>query len=209
MESKTWPGTAELALLHLIGTLWPTSDMNHNVVSPARLLMGEYLGLGRIRSLSDLSSGMFLCTLFLQYEELSKRFIPEVINFLVNAVLHLGIHGFQDAASLPGSFPSPDLNSPLCHPLHINEKKGRSLEPQRPNLVNLLIKPDENTEQNKVDLLGIAFDLLGRFADMYKSLEGFIELFQPILDVLGGQRHKKMSVGLQVRLNVLKSRNNH
>ena len=65
-NSKTWPGPAELGLLRVLGVIWSTSDMNHAVISPTRVLMGAYLGLGRIRSISDLASGLFLCTIFLQ-----------------------------------------------------------------------------------------------------------------------------------------------
>ncbi len=93
-ESKTWPGLPELTLLRVIGALWPTSDLNHVVISPARILMGSYLGLCRVRSFADLASGLFLCTLFLQYESLSKRFVPEAINFVINAVLHLVPKGY-------------------------------------------------------------------------------------------------------------------
>jgi nucleolar protein 14 len=64
--SKTWPGVAELGFLRVLGVVWSTSDMNHAVISPTRVLMGAYLGLGRIRSIADLASGLFLCTLFLQ-----------------------------------------------------------------------------------------------------------------------------------------------
>ncbi len=46
--SKTWPAFAELTLLRVIGIVWPTSDMNHVVISPTRLLMAAYLGLGRV-----------------------------------------------------------------------------------------------------------------------------------------------------------------
>lgn len=65
-DAKTWPGLAELSFLRILGVMWSTSDMNHAVISPARVLMGAYLGLGRIRSATDLASGLFLCTLFLQ-----------------------------------------------------------------------------------------------------------------------------------------------
>ena len=33
MDAKTWPGPSELALLWIIGHVWPTSDMKHPVVS--------------------------------------------------------------------------------------------------------------------------------------------------------------------------------
>lgn len=56
-ESKTWPGVPELSLLRIIGLIWPTSDLNHAVGSPTRVLVDAYLGLGRVRSLRDLASG--------------------------------------------------------------------------------------------------------------------------------------------------------
>jgi nucleolar protein 14 len=64
--SKTFPGTSELALLRLIGPIWSTSDQSHPVVTPAMLLIGQYLSQARVRSLADLASGLFLCTLTLQ-----------------------------------------------------------------------------------------------------------------------------------------------
>src|SRR5258706_3440712 len=63
-SSKTFPGVPELILRRVLGGVWSTSDMKHAVVGPARYLMGAYLGLPRIRSLADIASGLFLCTLF-------------------------------------------------------------------------------------------------------------------------------------------------
>ena len=40
--------------------------MKHAVVGPARYLMGAYLALPRIRSLADIASGLFVCSLFLE-----------------------------------------------------------------------------------------------------------------------------------------------
>ncbi len=65
-ESKTFPGIPELVLLRFIGDIWSTSDKKHPVVTPAMLLMGQYLSQGRVRQLSDVASGLFLCTLFLK-----------------------------------------------------------------------------------------------------------------------------------------------
>ena len=64
-QTKTWPRLPELIFLQLIGKIWSTSDMRHPVVGPARILMGAYLGLGRIKDMKDLCAGLFLCTLFL------------------------------------------------------------------------------------------------------------------------------------------------
>jgi nucleolar protein 14 len=196
-DSKTWPGISELALLRTIGTIWPSSDMNHAVISPARLLMGAYLGLARVRSLSDIGSGLFLCTLFLQFEELSKRFVPEAINFLVNTVLHLAPHSYKDCTSLPGSFSSPDFMSALCVPLSIADKKAPSLSPLKPNLVDLLSESGPR-EQAKVDALGLALELNHQFANMNKAVDGFIELYSPVQEVLLAVNGSRLSQGLRV-----------
>lgn len=63
IDSKTLPGCSELVILRLIGVIWSTSDFSHPVVAPAVLLMCQYLGQSRVRTTSDLASGLFLCSL--------------------------------------------------------------------------------------------------------------------------------------------------
>ncbi|KAI5123379.1 hypothetical protein M0805_006087 [Coniferiporia weirii] len=186
LNAKTWPGTSELALLWSISHIWPTSDLNHPVVSPARLLMGSYLGLCRVRTLHDLLSGLFLCTLFLRFEEHSRRLIPEATNFILNAILCLAPHRFKYVDSLPGAFPCPDFGNALCQSLQLNRKLAKALIPRPPNLARIMEAGSDSVEQAKIDLLATSFGLLGQYADMYKSLDGFIELFDPAAAILDG-----------------------
>lgn len=195
-EAKTWPGLSELTFLRVIGIIWPTSDMRHPVISPARLLMGAYLGLCRIRSFGDVIRGLFLSSLFLQYELLSKRFVPEAINFVVNATLHLAPHVFASTKSLPGIFTRPDLRSELCESLAIDSSKASGLRFRAPDLVHMISAIP--TEQSKIDALGLALSLLERFSDMYKSLDGFIELYEPINHILSGLECGQLSKDVQV-----------
>jgi nucleolar protein 14 len=196
-ESKTWPGLAELSLLRIVGATWPTSDLNHAVISPTRVLMGAYLGLSRVRSVADIASGLFLCTLFLQFEELSKRFVPEAVNFVINSVLHLAPHGYTDVAEVPGTFPAPDFHSELCRGLAVDPTKTKKIDVSKADLVALLTD-DAPADHGKVQLLCLALDLLGRFANMYKSLDGFVELYEPVLVILQNIGEQKIAGGLQV-----------
>ncbi|KAH9999986.1 nucleolar protein 14 [Russula vinacea] len=180
-DAKTWPGLPELVFLQILGVLWPTSDMRHMIVSPARLLMGSYLGLCKIRSLVDAASGLFLCTLFLQYENRSKRFVPEAINFLISVIRCLSPRKGDSAGSV------------RCTPLSrrhdfgqlciINVDKARTLSVNRPHLVTV-IGGKGSSAQTNADLLGLAVDLLARFSEPCKALEGFVELYEPILQTL-------------------------
>lgn len=196
VEAKTWPALPELSILRIIGAIWSTSDMNHAVISPTRVLMGAYLGLGRVRSMADIASGLFLCTVFLQFEELSKRLVPEAVNFLVNTVLHLAPHRYTDISELPGSFPSPDFLSDLCRPLRMKGKTGPNVL-EKPDLFAML-SAEEPSETNKGSLLSLALELLRRYADMYKGIDGFIELYSPILEVVQHLEQKKLGSALQV-----------
>ncbi|KAJ7173755.1 nucleolar protein 14 [Mycena filopes] len=196
-QSKTWPGLAELTLLRIIGATWPTSDLHHAVISPTRVLLGAYLGLARVRTLSDIASGLFLCTLFLQFEALSKRLVPEAVNFAINGVLHLAPHGYANAAALPGAFPVPDFRSELCAGLVL--KKAPKKATPKADLAALLTM-EVPTEEGKAQLLTLALDLLGRFADMYKGLEGFIELYEPVLEILAHICDQNAVGGVQLRL---------
>jgi len=143
------------------------------------------------------TSGLFLSSIFLQYEELSKRLVPEAVNFSINAVLHLAPSSFKNIGSLPGSFPSPDFRSDLCLALTINIKKSKKLDFRTPNLPRLLTD-NHYTEQDKIDLLVLALHLLDRFSEIYKSLDGFIEIYEPILDILTKLEITQLSEGVRV-----------
>ena len=193
-DAKTWPGLPELMVLRVTGLIWSTSDLNHPVISPARLLMASYLGLCRVRDLSDICSGLFICTLWLQFEDYSKRFVPEVVAFLANTLLQLSPHKAKDGGSLPGSFPSPDFGT---HPkLRLDAKKGRKLSLGTADLPAILL--GAGGEQAKVDLLGTCLVLLERFADQYKSLDGFLELYSPVQDILAQLDVDRLPGALQV-----------
>jgi nucleolar protein 14 len=190
LEAKTWPTLPELSLLRVIGSIWSTSDMNHAIITPTRLLIGAYIALCRVRSLHDIASGLYISTLFLQYEQISKRYMPEVVNFLVNTLLHLGAHTWTSSASLPGSFPTPDFDSELCRPLKMDSKQAKDEE--RMSMLDILSDGDTDAEAAKKTLFDVTIDLLDRYADQYKSLESFNEVYTPILDVLTGVISKKL-----------------
>ena len=200
-DSRTWPGFAELTFLRVIGIIWPTSDMKHAVISPARLLMGAYLGLCRVRSFADVASGLFLSSLFLQYEALSKRLVPEAINFVMNAVLFFAPNPYASADVLPGTFPSPDFRSELCAPMGINPETASKLVFRKPDLWQLLTS--EPAQQLRIDAFGLALELLDRFADLYKGLDGFIELYDPIHSILSSLQCCRLSTEVQVKFMVL------
>lgn len=173
--SKTWPGAPELTLLRLVGIVWSTSDLSHPVAAAAMLLIGQYLSQGRVRTVGDIASGLFLCTLAGQYETFSKRLVPEAMNFLLNAFLIL-VPTSVSAKNVPGSFPSPDLGHD--HVKRLRLRTTDDLSPRTLNLTASLAGAASDT-QLKVDLAASTIALLKDLAEKYVSMEAFIELFKP------------------------------
>ncbi|EIN11075.1 Nop14-like protein [Punctularia strigosozonata HHB-11173 SS5] len=198
--ARVFPGLPELALLRVLGVLFPTSDLNHAAVNPARVLMGAYLALGlpHLRTLRDLASGLFVCSLWASWEARSQRFVPEAVAFCANAIARVAPTKWKDGKELPGAFPIPAWN--VTRGLRV--KKGDSIivEVAKPNMVQILASEDVNQAKTKVDLLNVAVTTLWRFADMYKDLDGFIELFEPILELLDGVQARKLPHALQTQL---------
>ncbi|NXY20421.1 NOP14 protein, partial [Atrichornis clamosus] len=85
-----FPGLDTLIYLKIISLLFPTSDFWHPVVTPAFMYMSQLLTKCRITTLQDVIKGLFICCLFLEYVSLSRRFVPELINFLLG-VLHISL----------------------------------------------------------------------------------------------------------------------
>ncbi|XP_075004725.1 nucleolar protein 14 isoform X2 [Calonectris borealis] len=86
----TFPGLDTLIYLKITSLLFPTSDFWHPVVTPAFMYMSQLLTKCRITTLQDVIKGLFVCCLFLEYVSLSRRFVPELINFLLG-VLHISL----------------------------------------------------------------------------------------------------------------------
>ncbi|CAG5123903.1 unnamed protein product [Candidula unifasciata] len=78
----TFPGTDTLMYLRLVECLFPTSDFQHPVTTPAMHFITQMLSECVLRNSRDVVAGLFLCSLALKFVGLSRRYVPEVITFL-------------------------------------------------------------------------------------------------------------------------------
>lgn len=79
---RRYPSLDTLVFIQLAAALYSTSDYRHHIITPCYLFAGELLARCRIQSRSDIACGLFLCTVLLEYAQLSKRFMPAALNFL-------------------------------------------------------------------------------------------------------------------------------
>ena len=120
----------------------------------------------------------------MQYEVTSKRLIPEVLNFLSNAILLLAPHNFSES-TLPGGFPAPDV---LRKDLADLKLTASATTPSSLDIVTGLTQSDLDAadDTTSASLLLAAIQLLSRFSQLYVSLESFAQIAEPILAILDG-----------------------
>ncbi|KUJ22845.1 Nop14-like protein [Mollisia scopiformis] len=193
------PTPGDLVILTAIGTVFPTSDHFHQVVTPAILSMGRFLGLKIPQNLSDLATGAYLCTICIQYQKLSKRYVPEVMNFIENSLCVLAPKKF---AKLPGNFPYHEPKASL----RIESAPDTSRRLQIYDCIAQDLSEEEQ-EVLKSALLDINLGLLDAAASTWTQKSAFTEVFGPALRIVqhlsGKNSRPKLSTDTQKSLTKL------
>jgi nucleolar protein 14 len=127
LQLSNQPTPGDLALLTAIGSIYPTSDHFHQVVTPAVTLMARWMGLTTPSCSADIATGAFTGALCLQYQTLSKRYIPEFIRYTTlclrsphatKPLLATHARNILTAADLWSASPAfPEIFTPVLTPL--------------------------------------------------------------------------------------------
>ena len=179
-ERPTVPNPGDLIILTAIATIFPTSDHFHQVVTPAMLCMTRYLGQRVPQSLTDLATGTYISTLCLQYQRLSKRYVPELVNYVLNALCILSP---VKPKHLPGLFPrrSPP-DSLRIHCTSDTSEKRRAL-----SFWDVLSAPhytEADTQAFKIALVETQIAIVQNMTDLWAGKSAFCEVFSIIHSVL-------------------------
>lgn len=193
------PNPGDLVLLTAVSSIFPTSDHFHQVVTPANLCMTRYLSQKIPNSLSDLAIGTYIGSLCLQYQRLSKRYIPELINYVLQAVLILSPAKMK---VIPGSFPfhAPESPQYIEGRLKDSDHVIRRLK----FWDNLTVEGDseDSDEEFKLALLHTLLTLLSTSADLWADKSAFGEVFDPVSKILEHLRGKACSGRLPAETKV-------
>lgn len=172
------PTSGDLVLFTAIGTTFPTSDHFHQVVTPAMLYIGFYLGQRVPQSLNEIAKGICLATLCLEYQKLSRRYVPELLNYMLNAIWALtpaqpgAITCFFPLHTLPDSFRLRESSNGSPRKLKISDTIPAENGPEEPK------------EALKLALLDTLVSLCGNMADVWTGTSAFTEIFEPVAAVL-------------------------
>lgn len=116
--------------------------------------------------------------------------VPEAINFCVLSILAVAPQDVKFSPT-PGAFPLAQIKNADHSDLHIQPRlvKKHGLEINRPvDFWNTAYASQSSStdaeEQAKMDVLGLALELIAKFAEMYKDLPAFVEVFSPIFEIV-------------------------
>lgn len=167
----------DLVILTCIATVFPTSDHFHAVVTPAHLCLARYLGQSSTNTLCDLATGAFAASLCLQYQIVSKRYMPEFINYTMNALCNLS--PIEPTASF-GSFPvrKPQDSLRLAPAKKVTPRKLRFSD------VATSASNPQAQEDLKVSLVTTFVSILDTASDLWSSKSAFTEIFTPARTML-------------------------
>ena len=89
LHEQRQPNSGDVVILTAIGSIYPTSDQWHQVVTPASTFMARWLSLnaplrGKPMEAKTSSIGACLVALGIQYQTLSQRYIPEALRFTLH-----------------------------------------------------------------------------------------------------------------------------
>ncbi|XP_050674886.1 nucleolar protein 14 homolog [Leptidea sinapis] len=176
---KRVPDLDTLVFFKLVSLLYPTSDFRHPVTTPCLIFMTEILSQSRFKDAYSLSRGLFILTLVLEYTSLSKRFVPEAINFL-RGILYLS------------------ANTSLLNPVQLvppfklhRDSKILNLEHDCSKMVieNKMaagdLAVDAINDRYKIRSLVTSVLILREFFDNYIEIEALNCIFEPHIQLLG------------------------
>ncbi|XP_011161923.2 nucleolar protein 14 homolog [Solenopsis invicta] len=193
-NKTTYPNMQMLIFFKLVSLLFPTSDFRHPVVTPCLVFMSQILLKARIKKYrSDISKGLFICTLILEYTTLSKRFAPSVINFL------RGIIYMATPANLTQKITIIPPFKIVCKALVIN-KMEIDLDKIDPNSAHMLASDlinEELDDEFRIRALLTTVNLLIEFKNHLQELEAIYPIFEPILQLLKINEFKQYSVNIR------------
>lgn len=169
----------DLYLLTAIGSIFPTSDHFHQVVTPAMLSMGRFLGQKIPGCLADYATGTYLSTMALQYQKLAKRYVPEVMNFTLNTICALA--PVQPRGRL-GFFPVHDASSV------IRAKDAQKISVRKLRSDDCRAMKDQDSSPGakslKIALLSTNISLVTFASETWNGKVSFYETFEPAVKVL-------------------------
>lgn len=186
-QKMTCHSPSYLFLFTLVGILFSTSDHFHQIVTPATLLMGQHLSQHKVNSLGDILAGLYLSSTLLSYQRISKRYIPEVVQFLAKSIALLApipaVALPKDILVLQGEY--EDISSPKFRKFATTAKDLKSKQAMKPLALRDILdlqSPSKRDTQVSAQLYVQTCALVSSFTSLWSDKLALVEMFGPFVN---------------------------
>ncbi|EPS44656.1 hypothetical protein H072_1344 [Dactylellina haptotyla CBS 200.50] len=171
---------SDLMILTALSVIYPTSDHFHLVVTPAMLVISRWLSSNPPSSIESMVQGCYMVTLCLQYQRLSKRVVPEALNYIYQCLVTLSPSALP---KLPDGFPAHGLVT--TYKLRISSASKDKFELSKLKFREALY-PDatSDTANIKPTLAYVFTHQIITFAKLYSSKTALLDLTRPAIALL-------------------------
>lgn len=158
----------DLVFFVVLGYVFSASDHFHLVITPALLVMNQFLNgcVGGGCTLAQLGQGLFLCDVLLGYQFFSKRFDPEVVRFVEFVLSQLVPEPSKVGATLSG----PGKKSPFTLPKTYQPGSSAPLR------VQALFEPASDENALKFQLLQRTIAVMDRCVGTWMEKSALVEV---------------------------------
>eukprot|EP01120_Amphizonella_sp_Union-15-10_P012908 TRINITY_DN586_c0_g1_i4.p1 TRINITY_DN586_c0_g1~~TRINITY_DN586_c0_g1_i4.p1 ORF type:complete len:572 (+),score=116.88 TRINITY_DN586_c0_g1_i4:192-1718(+) len=186
-QNGNW-GALELIMLRVIGYIWPVSDKRHGIVTPASLLMGQYLFWHPIVTYKDVLTKLYVTNIFLTFLSPAKRFASEPFCFLFSV-----LDAFTTSSDPDIPMYSPSWNIPPDLLSLQNPRRANTLTHTDQPIHFLLLtghREKELTDVDRLKVLKTGINLLEQLIVMYTETlslsyqHGLLEILKVSLAIL-------------------------
>lgn len=178
-ENSCWPSSKTLFLLRLWSLIFSCSDFRHVVMTPATVLMCEYLARSPIVSGRDAAVGSFLCSMLLCITKQSRKFCPEAVMFL--RTLLMAAKDRKPATNQDSQFYEL-MELKALRPLLCIRECVDQIDPL--NFLTLMDLPEDDSflssNNFRASVLLTVIETLRGFVSIYEGFSSFPEFFLPI-----------------------------
>ncbi|KAK6921872.1 Nucleolar protein 14 [Dillenia turbinata] len=182
-DKRCWPSLKTIFLFRLWFMIFPCSDFRHVVMTPATLLMCEYLMRCPLLSGRDAAMGTFLCSMVLSVIKESRKFCPEAILFL-QTLLMAALNRKPTSSEESQAYGLLELKA--IGPLLCIGDRVDEISPL--DFIMLVDLPEDSSffrsDNFRASLLTAVVETLRGFVNTHEGFVSFPEIFLPISSLL-------------------------
>lgn len=163
----------DLVCFVVLGYLFSASDHYHLVITPALIVMNQFLNneIGQT-NVDNIGKGLFFCDVLLQYQSFAKRYDPEIVMFLERALLFL----LPEPKKLVETLSARKVDGKT----NLSKKFHPKSSPERLRVLEIFKSP---TDEMKFHLIGRAFAIIDRLMNLWREKSALLEVLRPLVHI--------------------------